>query len=59
MGVRPEIYHLSSTTSEEVPHEGLESDAKKTLSIKDDEEEVGSCCNSIGTEITQTKSMQS
>lgn len=35
-GVRPEIYNLSSTTSE-VPPEGLESIAK-TLSIKDDEE---------------------
>jgi uncharacterized protein YbaA (DUF1428 family) len=35
-GVRTEIYHLSSTTSE-VPPEGVESIAK-TLSISDDEE---------------------
>jgi uncharacterized protein YbaA (DUF1428 family) len=37
-GVRPEIYHLSSATSE-VPPDGVESIAK-ILSIKDDEEEV-------------------
>jgi uncharacterized protein YbaA (DUF1428 family) len=35
-GVRTEIYHLSTTTSE-VPSDGLESIAK-TLSIGDDEE---------------------
>jgi uncharacterized protein YbaA (DUF1428 family) len=36
-GVKTEIYHLSSTASEEVPPESVESIAK-TLSIAEDEE---------------------
>jgi uncharacterized protein YbaA (DUF1428 family) len=37
-GVRPEIYHLSSSTTSEVPLDGVESIAK-ILSIKEDDEE--------------------
>jgi uncharacterized protein YbaA (DUF1428 family) len=38
-GVRSEIYHLISSTTSEVPPDGVESIAK-TLSIGDDDEEV-------------------
>ena len=38
-GVRSEIYHLISSTTSEVPSDGVESIAK-TLSIGDDDEEV-------------------
>jgi hypothetical protein len=57
-GVRTEIYHLSSsTTTSEVPPEGLES-ITKTLSVGDDEELFGSRCNSIENELMQKTSRQ-
>jgi hypothetical protein len=58
-GVRPEIYYLSVTTTTEQNEsatEGLESITKK-LSVAEDGE-LWACCNSIGTKLTQMRSIQ-
>jgi hypothetical protein len=58
-GVKPEIYYLSGTVSSEqneAAPEGLESITKK-LSVAEDEE-LWACCTSIGTKLTQMRSIQ-